>query len=72
MRRISIFAVSSLSRWRYIMFRATYFLASRVSKERDVQVWASRSLVIERFSAMVQSLSVEMFNLERNTKFITI
>lgn len=54
------------------MFRATYFLASRVSKERDVQVWASRSLVIERFSAMVQSLSVEMFNLERNTKFITM
>ena len=54
------------------MFRATYFFASRVSKERDVQVWASRSLVIERFSAMVQSLSVEMFNLERNTKFITV
>jgi len=54
------------------MFRATYFLASRVSKERDVQGWASRSFVIERFIATVQSLIVEMFNLKRNTKFITI
>ena len=54
------------------MFRATYFLASRVSKERDVQVWASRSLVIERFVATVQNLSIEMFSWERNTKFITI